>query len=129
VITTDGAVQGAMMLSTEPVECERRRNHGHGALFVELLFAAPRTRHWIRHDRAEQFRGIGLHLMRAAAELSIEAGLEGRLKLDSSPNFVQWYRKRGLLPVSRRSIIHEGVRYTPMELDADRVSMLLPELD
>jgi len=90
VVAGDGAVQGAMMLTTGPVACERKSDLGEPALFVELLFAAPRTRHWVRVDRAEQFRGVGLHLLRTAAHLSIEAGFSGRLKLESSPNFVQW---------------------------------------
>ena len=54
-------------------------------------------------------------------------GFEGRLKLESSPGFVDWYEKRGLLVVSRQRIMHEGVKYTPMELAADRVSILLPD--
>ncbi len=124
IITEDGAVQGAMMVSTEPVKCEREPDV---ALFVELLFAAPRNRQWIRRDRAEQFRGIGLGLLRTAAQLSVEAGFGGCLKLESSPDFVDWYKKRGFLEVSRALIVHDGIKYTPMELPADRVAILLPE--
>ena len=127
VVTGDGAIQGAMMMSTGPVASERTSDVGEPALFVELLFAAPRTRHWVRLDKAEQFRGVGLHLLRTAAQLSIEAGFGGRLKLESSPNFVQWYKKRGLLEVSKSATVYEGVKYAPMELGGDRVSILLPE--
>lgn len=126
VVTSDGVVQGAIMVSTDPVACERRSDRGRPALFVELLFAAPRNREWIRVDKSEQFRGVGLHLLRTAAELSKELDCDGRLKLESSPGFiVEWYKKRGLLEVSSQRILHEGVRYTPMELQSDRVSMLL----
>jgi hypothetical protein len=125
VVTEDGAVQGAMLVSNEPVKCER--DPGQLALFVELLFAAPRNRQWIRLDRAEQFRGIGLGLLRTAAQLSLGAGCDGRLKLESSPDFVDWYRKRGLLEVSTDRMLHEGVEYTPMELPTKHVSILLPE--
>src|SRR5215208_3895249 len=45
VVTGDGAVQGALLLSTESVECEGEA--GKFALFVELLFAAPRNRKWV----------------------------------------------------------------------------------
>jgi len=95
------------------------------SLFVELLFASPANRAWIRKDRKEQFRGVGLHLLRAAAELSLESGFNGRLKLESSPDFVDWYKKRGLLEASRRRILYEGRKYTPMELPAGRVTILL----
>jgi hypothetical protein len=125
IVTEDGAVQGAMLVSSEAVKCELRPEQL--ALFVELLFAAPRNRQWIRVDRAEQFRGIGLGLLRTAAQLSLEARCGGCLKLESSPDFVGWYKKRGFLEVSGGPVTHEGVEYTPMELSADRVSMLLPE--
>ena len=125
LVTGDGAVQGAMLVSNEPVACERER--GESALFVGLLFAAPRNRQWIRVDQREQYRGIGLELLRTAAELSAEIALKGRLKLEASPAFVDWYRRRGLLEVSSSRILYEGVKYTPMELQTDRVSMLLPK--
>lgn len=125
VATQDGVVQGAMMASTEAVACERKPDRGRPALFVELFFAAPRNREWIRTDKAEQFRGVGLHLLRTAAELSEELDCDGRLKLESSPGFVDWYKRRGLLEVSSQRILHEGVKYTPMELQSDRVGLLL----
>lgn len=127
VVTGDGAVQGAMMVSAEAVACERAGSEGEPALFVELLFAAPRNRYWVRRDRTELYRGVGLHLLRSAAEFSLSAGLGGRLKLEASPGFVEWYEKRGLLVVGGHRIIHEGVEYTPMELESGRVSVLLPD--
>jgi hypothetical protein len=127
ILTGDGAVQGTMMISTAPVQCQL--DTGAAALFVELLFAAPWNRPWVRIDRTEQFRGVGVQLMRTAAMLSIEAGLQGRLKLDASPASIEWYRKRGLLEVKTHRIVYEGVEYTPMELPANRVSLLLPEVE
>jgi len=124
VLTGDGAAQGAMLLSNLPVECEREP--GKSGLFVELLFAAPRNRNWVRLDRKNLYKGVGLALLRVAAEMSIQAGCEGRLKLDASPRSVDWYKNRGLLEVSAHRIVHEGVQYAPMELIADRVPMLLP---
>ena len=127
VVTADGVVQGAAMCSTEPVACARRPDRGRPAVFVELLFVSPANRPWVRRDGAERFRGIGLHMLRVAAMLSVGAGCAGRLKLDASPGFVGWYKKRGLLVVPGRRILHEGVHYTPMELSTDRVPILLPE--
>ena len=123
VVTGDGMVQGAMLISAESVGCEREP--GEQALFVEMLFAAPRNRWWVRLDQSEQYRGVGLELLRVGSELSIDAGCQGRLKLDASPGSVSWYKKRGFLEVSAGRMAHEGVEYTPMELVADRVRMLL----
>jgi hypothetical protein len=74
-LTGDGVVQGAMLCSVAPVTCEL--DPGQPAVFVELLFSAPTNRNWIRRDGAEQFRGVGMQLLRAAAELSLELGLAG----------------------------------------------------
>ncbi len=124
VITGDGAVQGAMMISDETVKCDGEM--GKTALYIELLFAAPGNRKWIRLDGAEQYKGVGMALLGVAAELSLEAGCGGRLKLEASPGSITWYKNRGLLEVSAHRILHKGVEYTPMELGTDRVSMLLP---
>ncbi len=114
-----------MLVSSEPVECESEP--GKLALFVEMLFSAPRNRKWVRLDRKDLYKGVGLALLRVAAELSIEAGCEGRLKLDASPGSITWYKNRGLLEVSAHRIVHEGVEYRPMELSATGVPMLLDE--
>ena len=123
VVTGDGAVQGAAMYSREAVTCAVEP--GELGLFVELLFTAPRNRPWIRPDRAEQFRGVGVELLIFMAEASARAGFDGRLKLESSPGFVTWYAKRGLLETPEKPILHEGVTYTPMELTADAAKRLL----
>jgi hypothetical protein len=125
VVTGDGAVQGAAMLSLEPVMSVLEE--GEEALFVELLFTAPRNRSWIRRDATEQFRGVGFELLYAMCETSLDAGLGGRLKLESSPGFVGWYQKRGLLMTSEDPILYEGVTYTPMELVTPAATKLLAE--
>jgi hypothetical protein len=125
VLTPDGAVQGASMYSVEPVKSVLEQ--GEEALFVELLFTGPRNRPWLRHDATEQLRGVGFELLLAMSEASFEAGFGGRLKLESSPGFVRWYEKRGLLVTPEDPILHEGVRYTPMELTAAAAAQFLAE--
>src|SRR5439155_1943976 len=78
VITEDGAVQGATMCSTEAVQCTIEPTEP--ALFVELLFTAPRNRPWVRTDQREQFRGVGLELLIAMAQESRGMDFAGRLK-------------------------------------------------
>ncbi len=86
VVTGDGAVQGAMLLSSTGVPMANPSEWGNTGLLVEWLFAAPRNRPEIL-KAADQpiFYGAGSHLIRAAVQMSRERGCSGRLKLDASP--------------------------------------------
>ncbi len=114
IITGDGAVQGAMMLSAEPVASVL--DPRASALFVELLFTAPRNRVNLRRDGHALFLGVGTELLTWAAHRSQELGFGGRLLLDASPNCIAWYKKRGLLTCNGPSIVFQSVTYVPMEL-------------
>ena len=57
IVTGDGEVQGAMLVSTEPIESHLEV--GGSALFVERLFAAPRNRPRLRVDKKPYFSGAG----------------------------------------------------------------------
>jgi hypothetical protein len=124
VVTGDDAIQGAAMFSTAGVDCVMERGQ---ALFVELLFTAPRNRYWLRRDKTEQFRGVGLELLCAIAEESRDLGFGGRLKLESSQSFVGWYKNRGLQVTREDRITYEGVNYTPMELTSAAASKLVAD--
>lgn len=54
----DGAVQGAMLISREPVRSALQRSEQ--GLFIELLFTAPRNRPALRKDGKDHLRGIGI---------------------------------------------------------------------
>jgi hypothetical protein len=123
IVTGDGAVQGAAMYSLEAVGL--RLEPDESGLFVELLFTAPRNRPWIRADRREKFRGVGVELLLAMAQESRRKRLHGRLKLESSPESMDWYTKRGLQKTSEKPILYEGVEYTPMELTSEAADRLL----
>jgi hypothetical protein len=123
IVTGDGAVQGAMLISTEAVDSGLTR--GARTLFVELLFTAPRNRPDLRIDKAPYFTGVGTELLRWAADLSRRLGYEGHVRLDASPDFVHWYERRGLQKINANPIVFEGVRYTPMELPAEAANELL----
>jgi len=126
ILTGDQAVQGAMMISTEAVQSVL--TPGSGALFVELLFTAPRNRPALRRDGKAYFQGVGLKLLAWAAWLSREKRQDGRLLLHGSPDFIAWYEKRGLQKLEMKPIVFEGVAYTPMELPALAARRLLKEL-
>ena len=116
-------VQGAMMISTEPVESVLQA--GQRGLFVELLFTAPQNRPKLRWDGLEFFKGVGIKLLTWGAWLSRELGYGGCIRLDGSSEYLDRYRKRGLQTLGLESILYEGVNYTPMELSVDAAETLL----
>jgi len=120
ISTDDGNVQGAMLISNEPVE-----TLGHPALFVELLFTAPRNRRDLRKDGQDYFVGVGKILLAWGAERSRNLGYKGALRLDGSPEFVAWYINRGLQKLDENPILYEGVSYTPMYLSAESATKLI----
>jgi hypothetical protein len=125
ITTGDQAVQGAMMISTKPVPSIL--SPGAGALFVELLFTAPRNRPSLRRDGNAFFLGVGSELLTWGAWLSREKGYEGRLLLDGSPEYVGWYEKRGLQKLGAKPIVFEDVAYVPMELAVPAAKRLLKD--
>ena len=125
ILTGDQAAQGAMMISTDPVPSILAP--GKHALFVELLFTAPRNRPALRSDGKPFFLGVGTELLTWAAWLSLDRGYDGRLLLDGSPEYLAWYEKRGLQTLDAKPILYEGVAYTPMELSANVAQQLLKD--
>ena len=100
---------------------------GKEALFVELLFTAPCNRPALRCDRKAFYLGVGTELLTYGAWLSRKNGHGGRLRLDGSPEFVNWYEKRGLQKLATKPMLFEGVSYTPMELSDAAARMLLED--
>jgi len=123
VITGDGYIQGAMLISSEPIKSTLARDSA--ALFVELLFTAPRNRPALRVDGQRYFSGVGPELLRWAVLFSRRRHCDGRLKLDASPDYFQWYLDLGFQKLDVEPIIYEGIKYTPMELPAEKVDNLL----
>ena len=126
-ITGDGAVQGATMVSSDPVPS--LLDAGQQCLFVELLFVAPRNRPALRIDGRPYLQGVGSELLAWGAWFSRHLGHHGRLRLDGSPDFVDWYEKRGLQRLPIEPTVYEGVTYVPMELPpgaADRLLVTWP---
>jgi len=122
-VFSGGTIQGAMLISTDPIGSVMEP--GKTALFLELLFTAPRNRPKLRKDGKEFLKGVGLQMLIWATRLSREQGHGGRLLLDGSPDYVQWYQNRGLQILSINPIVYEGVSYTPMELPESSAKNLL----
>jgi hypothetical protein len=123
VVTDDGYVQGAMLISREPVSS--MLVEGGQALLVELLFTAPHNRTHLRTDRCKFFGGVGLELLRWGAGFSRDLGFAGRLRLDGSPDYLGWYEKVGFRKLLIEPIAYEGVEYQPMELTSAGAEKLI----
>ncbi|HVX84627.1 MAG TPA: hypothetical protein VH253_07410 [Phycisphaerae bacterium] len=127
VRTMDGMVQGGMVITLKGIAS--RLAPGDQALLVEWLFTAPRNRPYLRNDGEDAgtrwYGGVGHTLLRWGAALSVANGYDGRMRLDASPDFVEWYANRGFVVVDEQGVNHEGVLYTPMELPAERAGELL----
>jgi hypothetical protein len=102
-------------------------SRGDNALFVELLFTAPRNRPALRTDGREYLKGVGTESITWAAWFSRQNGCGGRLLLDGSPEYLRWYEKRGLQTLGLAPILYEGVTYTPMELSLAAADTLLSD--
>lgn len=127
IVTGDNAVQGAMMMCTDTVPSVLAPSRK--ALFVEMLFTAPRNRPTLRRDGGTLFQGVGLKLLAWAALQSQRRRQGGRLLLHGSPDYVAWYEKRGLQKLKLKPIVFEGVPYTPMELPSHAAKQLIKALD
>jgi hypothetical protein len=112
-----------MMISRDPVPSVLAP--GKQGLFVELLFTAPWNRPTLRQDGHPFLLGVGTELMTWAAWFSREKGYGGRLRLDSSPDQVRWYERRGLQSLELEPMLYENVKYTPMELPSDAAERLV----
>lgn len=119
VLTNDGEVQGAMLVATEPVPSVYEP--GASAVFIELLFTAPRNRPGLTRHGRPYYVGVGGSLLKWAVRLSRRLGCGGRLKLDASPECVAWYARRGFVSLRVPPVEFEGVSYHPMELPLDAV--------
>lgn len=126
VVTGDGYIQGAMLISSEPVKSELEDEQE--CLFVELLFTAPHNRPNLRVDRTRYFSGVGPELLRWGAGFCRKRGYAGRLRLDASPEFVEWYAKLGFKRLEVEPVIFESVQYTPMELPSASAQSLIDRL-
>lgn len=127
ITTLDGYVQGAMLVSTEPIDSALPDPGGGGAtttdgvLVVELLFTAPRNRPALRRDGARYISGVGPELLTWAVNLSQKMGCRGRLRLDASPDYVAWYGRLGFDELPLAPVEAQGTEFIPMELPAATV--------
>jgi hypothetical protein len=85
------AIQGMLMLEEVGKIARHSAERGLPLVFVDYLEAAPwNVRLAVQNPR---FRNVGLHLLRAAVELSLELGYRGRVGLHSLPRAEGFYER------------------------------------
>lgn len=92
-IEHDGVAQGLMLLKTDGHFGKLPAEAGKPLVYVVFLAVAP----WNLRGVAEQprFTGIGMVLLNAAIQLSLEAEFKGRIGLHSLPQAEGFYERQG----------------------------------
>ena len=67
-------------------------------------------------DGRKYFADVGTELLRWAVDYSVRQGCGGRLRLEASPAYTEWYRAIGFAALPIEAVEFEGVQYVPMEL-------------
>lgn len=93
-IDIDGEIQGLMMLKTDGDFCRLDEQAKRPLVQVYFLSTAP----WNLASVASQprYKGVGLALMWAAAQHSVDLGFKGRIGLHSLPQAETFYERIGM---------------------------------
>lgn len=92
-IEHDGVAQGLMLLKTDGHFGKLPAEAGKPLVYIVYLAVAP----WNLRGVAEQprFTGVGMVLLNAAIQLSLEAEFKGRIGLHSLPQAEGFYERQG----------------------------------
>jgi GNAT superfamily N-acetyltransferase len=82
-----------------------------GSVYVERVSSAPRNRNWLVNEPF--YKGIGTVLLYWAVRESYNAGLRGRVSLESLPtsNTVQFYERKGFVRTDLSQLTNGLVDY------------------
>ena len=94
VLSQDDYLEGAMIYH---FNAKSKLEPNKGSVYVERVSSAPRNRNWLVNDPF--YKGIGTVLLYWAVRESYNAGLGGRVSLESlpTPTTVQFYEHKGLV--------------------------------
>ncbi len=93
-VECNGIPQGMMLLKTDGAVGRLPDQTGHPLVYVHFVATAP----WNDTRVVEQpkYRGVGMVLMYAAVQTSVDLGFKGRLGLHSLPGAEKFYEKIGM---------------------------------
>jgi hypothetical protein len=118
-ITCGGALQGLMLVNLTKLTARLPSQRGKDLAYVDFVSTAP----WNRPDIAgvQQFRGVGINMMRAAIELSRNEGFHGRLGLHALSQAAIFYKNVCGMAELGPDQDYQGLTYfemTPAQADA-----------
>jgi len=94
VLSREGNLEGAMIYH---FNAKSKLDPTSGSVYVERLSSAPHNRNWLVNTPF--YKGIGTVLLYWAVTESYNAGLRGRVSLESlpTPSTVQFYENKGFV--------------------------------
>ncbi|HEV7645422.1 MAG TPA: GNAT family N-acetyltransferase [Pyrinomonadaceae bacterium] len=94
LLSPEGYLEGAMAYQ---FNVESKLEKGKGSIYIGWLASAPHNRGWL--VSRPQYRGIGTILLYWAVIESYNAGLEGRISLQSLPtaSTIRFYESKGFV--------------------------------
>lgn len=119
-IDLDGVPQGMMTLVTDGVRSRLDVSGKKSSVYVRYLATAP----WNLSDFERRYKGVGTILVRAAVQISLEAGFKGRICLHALPKSEEFYDCLGLTKMERDKDAQDLTYY---ELDEAKVDQFIGE--
>lgn len=118
------ALEGLMSLSFLPGQTRLDPDKGRDLLYIEYVGVAPANQRAPVGDR--KIKGIGKFLVRIAATLSVDLGLDGRVGLHSKDNATDFYEHNcGFTPLGVEACDDGDWMY--FEIDAEGAKLLMKD--
>lgn len=94
ILSKEGYLEGAMIYH---FNAKSKLEQGKGSVYVERVSSAPHNRNWLVNQPF--YKGVGSVLLYWAVRESYDAGLRGRVSLESlpTPTTVDFYRNKGFV--------------------------------
>ncbi len=94
ILSQEDYLEGAMIYH---FNAKSKLEMGKGSVYVERVSSAPRNRNWLVNQPF--YKGVGTVLLYWAVRESYDAGLRGRVSLESlpTPSTVKFYKNKGFV--------------------------------
>lgn len=94
ILSQEDYLEGAMIYH---FNAKSKLEPGKGSVYVERVSSAPRNRNWLVNQPF--YKGVGTVLLYWAVRESYDAGLRGRVSLESlpTPSTVKFYKNKGFI--------------------------------
>ncbi len=115
ILSIEDFLEGAMIYH---FNAKSKLEPGKGSVYVERVSSAPRNRNWLVNNPL--YKGVGTVLLYWAVRESYNAGLRGRISLESlpTPSTVKFYKNKGFIRTDLTQSSNGLVDYELPELAA-----------